>query len=1218
MSRITLFISHQEKRMFSSILVDEFKYNFWSLHTLVIAGLFFSIAFLLTANSVEFTMIAQGGMVYINSPYAITVIMVFLSLFASFIVPAYMSTSVLKDVDHKFDSILFSTPITKPAYLLGRFLGSFTALICVLFIVPVAMYLGTFWPWASAENLAVNNINHYIFIFICYLLPSIFTLSALIFAVAILTRSMLYSYLAALGVLILYITVLNTSLISNLWDPFMAELVFDQTKYWSAAELNSQILGFSGEILANRLIWFLFSICVLAMAYWFYSFANSDKKPVNSKHKTSPIVEFKKTNKNIINFTPRWSQTSHLKQLLFRTGFEIKSVIYSKPFIVLMAYSFFMLFFALIGRQTTYDVNRYPLTLLLIQSITTTLTLAMMAVLAFYSADVIWRERTHKFNEIIDALPVPNWVFVTSKVTAIVILIFSMVILGIIIAISLQVFSGFYDFKLERYLGMALVYYPIPYIFLAVLACFFQVLAKNRVLGLFLFILFLILVALSHDIFGVKHILLSYALPGVANPLSDMNYNSRFFQTGIWLRIYWGAIAGVLIMLTYLFWNRGTLQPLKYRLRNLRQLQSKGFAVPIFLFFVLFLGSGSYIFYNTNVLNDYYTESDMDQVQLAYEKKYRQYQFLPMPDTVDVKIEVDLYPYKRRVEINSTQILQNNSDQPIHSIHLTFPFNIEVLNVEIQGVKNTIHDKALSYYIFELNQPLLPGERTEMTFENLIQQQGFTNSDPDTTLVRNGTFLRSTSIAPYIGFCECIMIQEPSKRIDYGLEPLDGLAKLENTANYNKAYIRSDSDYINYQAVVSTVSNQMAITTGHLIDQWENEGRNYFSYKAEQPILNAYSFVSAEYETVYDEWNDVDIGVFYDKEHGYNVDVMIQSIKNSLDYYSSAFGAYQYNHLRIIEFPSYRKVAQAFAGTIPFSEGIGFIADVRDKDEFNLPYYVTAHEMAHQWWAHQVMSAHTQGGVMLLETLAQYSAIMVLEKNLGIKQTRMFLQLELDKYLNGRAKDIESEQPLFKVGDQPYIYYRKGALAMYALKEYIGEDIINKALRQLVKNHAYQSAPYATSLDFIGYLKQQAGQEHYAIIEDTLEKITLYDFKIKNSTVTPMIDGRYKVLVDIEANKNYQDDLGNLTQTEIQLPIEIGLFLTDPKKPSFKPNDTIYLQKHAIQSGESSLEIIVDKKPLIVGIDPFNLLIDRDTNDNINSVHELKINLTNSEKENEK
>jgi ABC-2 type transport system permease protein len=37
-------------------------------------------------------------------------------------------------------------------------------------------------------------------------------------------------------------------------------------------------------------------------------------------------------------------------------------------------------------------------------------------------------------------------------------------------------------------------------------------------------------------------------------------------------------------------------------------------------------------------------------------------------------------------------------------------------------------------------------------------------------------------------------------------------------------------------------------------------------------------------------------------------------------------------------------------------------------------FYVVAHEMGHQWWAHQVMGADMQGSTLLSETMSQYSS----------------------------------------------------------------------------------------------------------------------------------------------------------------------------------------------------------------------------------------------------
>ena len=153
--------------------------------------------------------------------------------------------------------------------------------------------------------------------------------------------------------------------------------------------------------------------------------------------------------------------------------------------------------------------------------------------------------------------------------------------------------------------------------------------------------------------------------------------------------------------------------------------------------------------------------------------------------------------------------------------------------------------------------------------------------------------------------------------------------------------------------------------------------------------------------------HDVAIEIYYHKGHEYNVDTMIQAIKDSLEYFTHYFSPYQHRQVRIIEFPRYRAFAQSFPNTIPYSETIGFIArvDPNDPDDIDYPYYVTAHEVAHQWWAHQVIGGDVQGATMLSETMAQYSALMVMKRTFGPDQMKRFLRYELDGYLKGRATE---------------------------------------------------------------------------------------------------------------------------------------------------------------------------------------------------------------------
>src|SRR5262249_22161046 len=255
---------------------------------------------------------------------------------------------------------------------------------------------------------------------------------------------------------------------------------------------------------------------------------------------------------------------------------------------------------------------------------------------------------------------------------------------------------------------------------------------------------------------------------------------------------------------------------------------------------------------------------------------------------------------------------------------------------------------------------------------------------------------------------------------------------------------------------------------------------------------------------------DVDLAVYYAAGHEVNVDRMLDAMSQSLTLFEQRFGPYQFRQARIIEFPAYATFAQSFANTIPFSEGIGFIQHFTDSTKIDVATYVTAHEMAHQWWGHQLVPADQQGASMLVETFAQYSALLVMEHMYGPEHIRRFLKYELDRYLRSRGGEVVEELPLARVEEQGYIHYQKGALVMYWLKEVLGERTVNGALGQLLRQYAFKAAPYPNTLDFLRLLRAAAGPEHDALITDLFEKITLVDVKATGATAVKRPDGKYE------------------------------------------------------------------------------------------------------------
>ena len=140
---------------------------------------------------------------------------------------------------------------------------------------------------------------------------------------------------------------------------------------------------------------------------------------------------------------------------------------------------------------------------------------------------------------------------------------------------------------------------------------------------------------------------------------------------------------------------------------------------------------------------------------------------------------------------------------------------------------------------------------------------------------------------------------------------------------------------------------------------------------------------------------------------------------------------------------------------------------------------------------------------MLTETMAQYSALMVMEKEYGREKMRKFLKYELDRYLSGRGGELVAEMPLMLVENQQYIHYRKGSLAMYALRDEIGEDRVNAALREYIRKHAFGGPPYPTTRDLIAEFRAQAPADKQSVITDLFETITLFDNRVTEVTPRP-------------------------------------------------------------------------------------------------------------------
>ena len=566
-----------------------------------------------------------------------------------------------------------------------------------------------------------------------------------------------------------------------------------------------------------------------------------------------------------------------------------------------------------------------------------------------------------------------------------------------------------------------------------------------------------------------------------------------------------------------------------------------------------------------------------------------------------MNLHVDLFPNEPRAVTHGEYVVENRTGEVLKEIHVAFDRDLKVSGLTVEGGRPaaTQPEARFNYRIFALDDPMLPGDRRVIAFTTVRQQRGFRNSGNEMRIVPNGTFVNNADIAPLLGFERGVILQDRARRRELRLPERAPMPLLGDVPSRQFNYLRHDADFVLSDITVTTRADQIAIAPGQQVSDVTKGGRRVMRFVTEAPVLPFFSIQSARYKVASETYKGVNLVVYYDPHHPWNVARMQRGAKAALDYDQANFSPYQFRQLRFIEFPAFADFAQAFAGTMPWSEGLGFIARFDDPSKIDMVTYVGAHEIGHQWWAHQIIGADQQGRTSLSETLAQYSALMVMKHMYGEDQIRKVLKFELDAYLRSRGGDLRDEQPLYKVEDQGYIHYRKGSLVMYRLQREIGEEAVNRALRSLLVKYGFKGAPYPTSMDLVAALRAEAPADKQGLITDLFEKITLYDLQTKAMTVKKRADGRYDVTLTVAARKLYADGKGKETDAPMAEVLDVGLFTAMPGEKGFDSSKVVTLVTRPIRTGTQTLTFIVDKAPRYGGVDPYNYLIDRNSDDNL-------------------
>jgi hypothetical protein len=1183
----------------------EFKTKLKRLSTYVYFGIFAVLAALWMAAAggafASANIIFSSDKVFINSPYAIAQTVAVLGLMGVVVMAAFMGRAVQQDFEYQTFHFFFTSPIGKRDYFAGRFLGAAAILLVIFLGIAFGIVVGTHWPGVDASRLGPWTLAAFVQPYAVILLPNVLFLGACFFGLAALLRRMLPVYIAGVVVIIGYLLSarlladIDNRTLAALIDPLGTRAMSLVSRYWSPVEKNTRLIPIVDEVLWNRALWLGVGAAIFAACYARFRMSFAAPEGKSRKALAREAAAPRRAVAALPVVAPDTSTRAYLSQLPGLVALYLRETVKNVYFgvIVLTGAGFILAQAKVVG--SIFGTNTYPVTYQVLDFASGTFSLFMLIVTAFYAGELVWRERDARAALISDSAPAPTWLGFTAKLLTLMSMQALLQVVVLACGVLIQLFNGYTKIELGQYLFRLFALQLPDYWMIAALALTVHSVVNHKYLGHFVVILYYVVEIMAAS-FGFEHRLYHFgSSPNVI--YSDMNGYGHLLAPVRWFQVYWGAASVLLLVVARLFWVRGTDTAWRVRVRIARARWTRPVAATAGVAAAVFVAVGAWIFYNTDVLRPYRSEFAEEELRAQYEKLFKPLESHPQPKVVAVRIDVDIHPAEHKVRFAGTYTLKNKSTAPIPELYV----NVREAAI-VNALKGSVPMKLaesrpeLDWRRFTLDQPLLPGETMTLDFDLEYPRPGFSNTGASMTVVENGTFLNS-SFLPAIGYVERAELSEDRMRKKHGLAPKERMHDIDDAAARLTNYITADGDWIDFDATVTTDADQIALAPGYLQREWTEGARRHFHYKMDVPILNFYAFLSARYAVKRDAWHgpdgkEVPIEIYYHPGHEYDLDAMVGGVKDSLDYYTKNFSPYQHRQVRILEFPRYQAFAQSFPNTIPFSESIGFIAKVDPKDpkDIDYPYYVTAHEVAHQWWAHQVIGANVQGATMLSETLAQYSALMVMKKKYGDAKMKRFLKYELDAYLVGRGTERKKELPLYRNENQQYIHYRKGSLAMYALQDAIGEEAVNRALASYIGKVAYQEPPYTTSRELVGEFRAVTPPEYQYLITDLFETITLYENRAVSATYKDKGGGSYEVTLKVAAKKLRADENG--TQSEIPMDdrIDIGVLGEDDKP--------LYLRKHPIRSGETTLTLVVAGKPVRAGIDPVVKLIDRRPEDN--------------------
>lgn len=1129
-----------------------------------------------------------------NSEVRLHYLISFINQLVLFMVSAIAGTAIHRDYKSRMYAFLFSYPFSKTEYLLTKFSSAFLVIIVIASSVGLGFLIGSMMPDVNIDALNPGGMGRLLKLYTIFVIPNLFLISLLVFALVAFTRNF---YLGFISVIVIVILNLSLGSFSNIFvsilDPLGDSAVRTLTRFWTLSERNTQPIPIQGSILFNRLLWLAVSGILFVLFIQRFHLSQFSSSIQKKKKETNEVSNVRSISQKIKLPSARYSFSimDKFKVIWNLSIFDFRYVLLSWPFAAILLAGCVMIFVQQSGMSPQHGVPILPTTSEMLR-IPLFIFSGVFNLLTFlYVGVLIYRDKSSRMANLVDISPQPDYVLLLSKLLAVFKVQLVLLTLLLVVGILVQTSKGYYRYEVLHYIFELYIVNFIHFAIWACVAIFIHSLFSNFYISFLLLLCIpigILMMPAASEILKMPILRESFLhfnhVPGlyVGFDYSDFNQYGSAIPVYFFYKFYWTIGAIIFILLANLVWKRGLIFTWKERFGLIKSNFKSTLKWSIILTGIAFVGMGANVYYQEHfVSKTSFTEEDQDKVLAENEKKYGHLIDKIQPRLVKANLEMDIFPKTRDYLLKGSLIYVNKVDKAIDTILVGTSFKDDV-QISLKAKADLVNlDKELRYHTYVLDQALAKGDSLEMWIE--IKNHPNSLLHDNSRVNTNGTFI-SSQIIPSLGVRE-VFLRNAAKRKKYGLPEREIRKALPSDSTLlGYEFFSNNMGRIDYECTVSTSPDQLAFTMGDLVDSGIRNGRRFFHYKSNGPIKNTISWLSGDYSVRKGKFMDI----YHHPDHEYNLNHLEEGALNAKEYCEKWFSPLQHEKLSMIEFPITVGTHATLNGNlIPFSES-KMLCDIdhEKNTEYNHPYFVAAHEIAHYWWGHKVDPANVLGGQLISEGMAEYISKRVIEDRFGQEVIRKDRSKEQDTYFELRAK-YGKEVPL-KITEptQQYLNYVKGGLALTSLSEYIGESKFNKALAGFEKAFRYKAPPFPTSLDFIDTLRLATPDSLLYLIEDLFESITIYDNKI---TDVKTEDG--STVIHLSIAKYRTDESGSKSEP---LPLQDYIRIA-----TYDENNVEEIHLIKVTRPEFKLVLDLPYRPIKVRIDPDVLLIDSNRSDNI-------------------